>query len=568
MLKVFNDDISIVICGEAGQGVQTIEKLLVGVFKTARINVFATKEYMSRVRGGNNSTEIRVSSVKRRAYLSRIDLLVALDKDAVNHLASRITDKTVIIGDNGKLGLQREIIDVPLLKIAREERNPIYANTAAAGVVLGLFGIDQDRFSGYLTKLFASKGPDIVERNISAASKGFEIGRALVVEGKISIDVKANSAVKDEVVLSGAEAVALGAAAGGCDFVSAYPMTPSTGIFTFLARYGKELGIITEQAEDEISAVNMALGAWYAGARGFVMTAGGGFSLMVEALSLAGMMESPLVLSVGQRPAPATGLPTRTEQGDLEHVVYSGHGEFPRIVFSPGTVEEAFSMTQKAFNLADKYQVPVIILTDQYLADCYYNLPMPNHYSVEVEKGFKETGGDYKRYSFKLNKDGVSPRGVPGCGSGLVCADSDEHDENGHITEDLGIRKKMVEKRLGKMEFLKRGVMPPEFHGSGEYETLVIGWGSTFGVIKESLDAIGKKDVSFLHFKQVYPVHPFAVNYLKRAKKIIMVENNATSQFGKLLKLHTGFDTQHNILKYDGAPFSVEELTEELNKII
>jgi len=463
MGKIIKDDISIVICGEAGQGVQTIEKLLIGVFKGALLNVFATKEYMSRVRGGSNSVEIRVSSEQKHAYLKRIDLLVALDKDALSHLEDRISEGTVIIGEKEILQTGREMLDIPFSKIAAEEGNSIFANTAAAGLVLSLFKLDKSLLDGYLNKLFASKGAEIVQKNISAAGKGYSLGGTLIKDGKIDISISINAGIKDEIVLSGAEAIAIGSAAGGCNFVSAYPMTPSTGILTYLSQHSSELGIVTEQAEDEISAVNMSIGAWYGGARGFVVTAGGGFALMAEALSLAGMIESPLVISLGQRPAPATGLPTRTEQGDLEQALYSGHGEFPRIIFAPGTVEEAFYISQKAFNLADKYQVPVIILSDQYLVDCYYNLPAPNPATVPVDKYIIKTAGDYKRYSFNVNQDGVSPRGIPGNGEGLVCADSDEHDEEGHITESAVMRKKMVDKRLGKLEFLKKGVMPPEF---------------------------------------------------------------------------------------------------------
>jgi 2-oxoglutarate ferredoxin oxidoreductase subunit alpha len=567
MKRIFKDDISIVICGEAGQGVQTVEKLLVQLFKSAGFNIFATKEYMSRVRGGSNSVELRVSSEKKRSYLRRIDMLIAIDKEALPHLSGRINEKTLIIGDNTVLGYAGEMVDAPFSKIASEEGNAIYSNTAAVGLVTSLFGIEFELVSGYLSSRFASKGAEMVSKNISAAKKGYEFGASISGPEKISVNVARNTIIKDEIVLSGAEAIALGAAAGGCDLVSAYPMTPSTGIFTFLAAHSDELGIVTEQAEDEISAINMAIGGWYAGARGFVITAGGGFALMAEAMSLAGMIESPLVVSVGQRPGPATGLPTRTEQSDLELVLYAGHGEFPRAVLAPGTVEEAFYLTQKAFNVADKYQVPIIILSDQYLVDCYYNLLVLDPVTVPIQKQIVKTAKDYKRYSYAVNADAVSPRGVPGYGEGLVHADSDEHDEDGHITEDSVTRKKMMDKRLAKLEFLKRATMPPEFYGPQDYETLVIGWGSTFGAIKEAMDNLANPKAAYLHFKQVYPLHVFAESYIKKAKKTIIVEGNATGQFAKIIKLYTGFEIQHKILKYDGIPFSVEEVEEELNKI-
>ncbi|MBN1823410.1 MAG: 2-oxoacid:acceptor oxidoreductase subunit alpha [Endomicrobiales bacterium] len=567
IVKKIKDDISIVIGGEAGQGIQTVEKLLTHLFKDAGFNVYATKEYMSRVRGGSNSTEIRVSSFRRNAFVRKIDILIPLDPDSIGHLGRRIDGDTIIFADKDKMSTDKPIIDVPFAKVAQEYGSPIFLNTVAVGLILGILSADREVIERNISSYFSKKGEDIIKKNVSAMNRGYGIAKDFVGPGKLEIDIKKNSAAKNEILISGSEAVSFGAVAGGCNFISAYPMTPSTGVLTTLSRYASEFGIIAEQSEDEISAVNMACGAWYAGARALVCTAGGGFSLMTEGVSLAAMTETPLVINVGMRPAPATGLPTRTEQGDLELVLYAGHGEFPRIVFAPGTIEEAFAITQKAFNLADKYQVPVFILSDQYLADTYYNVPRiePEHFRNDYY--VVETGKGYKRYSFSVNPDGVSPRGVPG-GGGLVCADSDEHDEDGRITEDENVRKRMVDKRLGKLRFLSRGVMPPELTGPKEYSALVIGWGSTCGVIKEAIEKTGKKSVSSLHFKQVYPLHPFTAGYLKKAKKIILVENNATGQFGKILKLYTGVDVKNKILKYDGLPFSVEELSEEIEEFL
>ncbi|MFH1368447.1 MAG: 2-oxoacid:acceptor oxidoreductase subunit alpha [Elusimicrobiota bacterium] len=562
---LIKDDLSIVICGEAGQGVQTVEKLLTGILKLSGYNVFASKEYMSRVRGGSNSTQIRVASGRVMSYIDRIDILIPLDKDAIPHLEKRVSPQTIIIGDKEKLGTDKKIIDVPFEKIALGFGKPIYANTVAAGIVLGLLGAGEDAVNGYLEKLFGKKGEEVVKNNIGAAAKGYEIGRETADKEKISIDIRKTPSAAGEMLITGSEAVSLGAIAGGCNFISAYPMTPSTSVLTYLSQHASEFGIVAEQAEDEVAAINMSLGAWYAGARALVSTAGGGFALMVEGLSLAGAIESPAVIIVGQRPAPATGLPTRTEQGDLEFVLYSGHGEFPRAVFAPGTIEEAFYLAQKSFNLADKYQVPVIILVDQYLMDIYYNTTIERFKDLKVERFTTETAKDYKRY--RITADGISPRGIPGRGEGFVCADSDEHDESGRITEDAGVRKAMVEKRLKKLEYLAKDAEPPVLAGKPDYKTLVVGWGSTFGVIKEALEKLGDASVAHLHFSQVYPVHPETSDYLKKAKKLVIVENNATSQFGKLLKLHTGIEIKNKILKYDGSPFSAEEIVDKLSKV-
>lgn len=426
--------------------------------------------------------------------------------------------------------------------------------------------IEQKIINGYLKDYFSSKGEETVKKNIEAIGEGYRIGRALSDSEKVRLDIPKRGKGKDELLLNGAEAVALGAIAGGYNFISSYPMSPSTSVLVELAQHSDRFGIVVEQAEDEISAINMAIGAWYGGARGMVTTSGGGFALMQEGVSLAGMIESPLVVHLGQRPGPATGLPTRTEQADLQFVLRAGHGEFPRIIFAPGEIEEAFYLTQRAFNLADKYQIPVFVLTDQYLIDSYYNIPSLKLSKIKVERYIEKTKKDYKRY--RLRESGISSRGIPGFGEGVVVVDSDEHDEGGHITEDLILRKRMVEKRLKKSKLLEEEVIPPELFGRENYDILVIGWGSTRNIIKEALEEINRDSIALLHFKQVYPVYQKTADYLKKAKKLVVVENNATSQFSQLIKLSTGIEVDHKVLKYNGLPFSVEEVMENLKEII
>lgn len=283
---------------------------------------------------------------------------------------------------------------------------------------------------------------------------------------------------------------------------------------------------------------------------------------MQEGVSLAGILETPVVIHLAQRPGPATGLPTRTEQADLQFALYSGHGEFPRIIFAPGTIEDAIRLTQKAFNYADKYQIPVFILTDQFFMDSYYNLPPDDIPITNVTHYFSETTGDYKRY--RITENGVSPRGIPGYGSGVVIVDSDEHDEEGHLTEDLALRSHMVEKRLRKLSSMTQEAVPPELIGEEEYTILIICWGSTYGMVKEAVKRIGRNDISVLHFTQVYPLWEKTSSYIQKAQRIIIIEGNATSQFGKLLKLTFGIEAHDKILKYNGLPFSVEEIMERL----
>ncbi|CEP78478.1 MAG: 2-oxoacid:acceptor oxidoreductase subunit alpha [Defluviitoga tunisiensis] len=561
MNSTLKEEVSIVLSGEAGQGIQTIESLLTYILKREGYYVFATKEYMSRIRGGSNSTEIRVSSRPVNSFVEKIDILIPLSKNSVTHLGKRVSDNTFIVADNESLKLEMDnLIDVPLLKIANDLGNPIFANVVAVGVVLGLFGIRIKTIEDYLIETFGQKGKEIVEGNIQAASKGYQIGKELRDKGKIVIDIETNDQLKEDLLLSGTDAVALGALAGGCDSVFAYPMTPGTGVLTAMANFSKDFDIVVEQAEDEIAAINMALGSWYAGGRAMVTTSDGGFALMEEGVSLAGMIESPVVIHLGQRPAPATGLPTRTAQEALNLVIHAGHGEFPRIVYAPGTLEQAFYLTQKAFNMADKYQVPVFILTDQFFVDSYSNVKKFDLSDIKIEKHFVETDEDYKRYDLSKAVKGVSPRGIPNFGKGLIVVDSDEHDEYGHITENLEIRVKMVDKRLKKFEAINDEIISPELVGDEDYEYLIVCWGSNYHVVKEVIESIKDKKIAMLHFSQVFPLDKDAVKYLENAKKVIDVENNATGQFARLFKAETGVSIDSKILKYNGMPFSVEEL--------
>ncbi|MBL7188256.1 MAG: 2-oxoacid:acceptor oxidoreductase subunit alpha [Phycisphaerae bacterium] len=565
------DDLSVVLCGRAGQGIQSVEYLLTRIFKLAGYHVFAAKEYMSRVRGGTNSTQIRVSSKPVRACVSRIDILIPLDRGAVRHVEKRITPQTIILAEQEIIGddfdrARYKFVDVPFTRTACEIGDKIYSNVVAVGTIAGLFGIDLQTVSTHVEKFFCAKSDDVVQKNLIAVTEGFNLGLGLLDSGKIRIEIAGDADVESQILVEGVEAVALGAIAGGCDFISSYPMSPSTGVLAFLAGQAKNFGIIAEQAEDEIAAINMAIGAWYAGARAMVTTSGGGFALMTEGLSLAGMLESPIVIHLAQRPGPATGLPTRTEQADLELALYAGHGEFPRILLAPGRVEDAFYLTRKAFDLADRYQVPVFILTDQYFVDSYYNTPCFDLSDTKIEKHIVKTDADYRRY--ELTANGISPRGIPGFGQGLVVVDSDEHDEAGHITEDLDLRVEMVDKRLRKLELLQYEIVPPELVGPEDYKNLVVCWGSTYHIVEEAVRNLDTDDVAFLHFRQVYPLPNETVDYLLRAQTTVIVEGNATSQFAKLIKLHTGIDIEEKILKYDGLSFTVEELIEGLNDFL
>lgn len=563
-------EVSIVLGGAAGQGIQTIEESLTKILKLSGYNVFATKEYMSRVRGGINTTEIVISSEKQRSFLKRLDLLVTFKKGVLNHLKDRISDETIILGEKENIDEEfmnnKNIIDIPIQEISKNIGNVLFSNTVGSGIILGIFDCDLELFNKYLEDKFSKKGKEIVDKNIEAAEKGYELGKKILKDLDLSLNIEKNEKINNEIILSGTEAVALGAAKAGCNFVSFYPMTPSTGVSTFLATHSKDLGIIVEQVEDEISAINMAIGAGYAGARSLVTTSGGGFSLMCEAVSLSGMTETPVVIYLAQRPGPSTGLPTRTAQGDLELALYSGHGEFPKIIYAPGKIEEAHKISQIAFNMADKYQVPVFVLSDEYLADTYYNLSDNELESLKKENHVVKTSLDYKRYEF--NENIVSKRGIPGYGEGIVLLCGNEHDEFGDITEDIDLINNMTEKRNKKLDLIKKEAIEPEFIGNETYKNLIVSWGSTFYPIKDALEKLNLKDTAFLHFSQVYPISDSAEKCLKNAEKVINIELNYTGQLGRLLKREFGIEMNDSILKYDGRVFAVEEIIEKIEKVL
>lgn len=567
-----NKDISIVICGAAGQGIQTVEELVVRMLKGAGFHVFGSREYMSRVRGGNNSTEIRVSGSPVKALVDRIDLLIPLNRGVRPNILDRIGSGTLILSDPEELGeefsgLGARGLDVPLLEEARQLGGTVYASVIAAGLIAGLFDIPVDDLKGYFDSRFgAKKGEAVVQKNMDAAAKGFALGKELDAQGEVSVRLEPDPEVNRHIVMNGTNAVALGAVAGGCNMVTAYPMSPATGVLTFMAQNAERFGLAVEQVEDEIAAVNMAVGGSYAGARPMATTSGGGFALMAEGLSLAGVMETPIVIHVAQRPGPATGMATRTEQADLELAVYSGHGEFPRVVYAPGTLEEAFFLTQKAFNMAARHQAPVIVLTDQYFVNSFYNLEPFDLSGLTVEKHLVESADDYRRY--EVTDDGLSPRSVPGFGTGIVGADSHEHDEEGHVWEDFALRERMNAKRLRKGAGILAEALAPTVTGPDDYRRLVVCWGATRPIVEEAVRLLGREDTAVLHFAQVHPLHPSTLEWLEKAEDVVIVEGNATGQLARHIRTATGYEIEKKILHFTGLQMSVEGVQAKLAELL
>ncbi len=570
-------DYSVKIGGEAGQGIQTIGNTLAKVFARSGFEVFTHQDYESRIRGGHNFFYIRLSDNPAMAVREGVDIFVALDSESIALHEKELSGHGIIIYDSSALKQGHEkphFLDIPFINLAVEHgSNKIMANTVATGAVLGILGMEQDILAGIIRDTFRKKGDEVIRANMNAAAAGYDYAVKNCRRCSFSVPPVSGAGM----LIAGNEAIGLGAVASGCRFYAGYPMTPSTGIMLYLAGRAKDYGIVVEQAEDEISAVNMTLGASFAGVRAMTGTSGGGFALMVEGISLAAMTETPVVIALAQRPGPATGLPTRTEQGDLEFALYTAHGEFPRAIFAPGTPEQAFYLTNRAFDIAEKYQIPVIILTDQYLADSQWTFegfdPGKTVYTEYRLKGdeFKSLP-EYKRHAF--TDSGVSPLGVPGDSEQVVVTDSDEHDAEGHIIEDAETRMKMLEKRLfKKLPLIRQEMEPPLFYGDDKPRVVIAGWGSTYGVMKEAVDLLSKeRDIAMLHFSEIYPFPSTGkfdyLSVLNNAELTICVENNATGQFARLMRAETGYEFRAKINKYDGRPFTLEGLSGEIDAVI
>jgi 2-oxoglutarate ferredoxin oxidoreductase subunit alpha len=554
----------------------TIGGALAQVFSKIGYHVFTHQDYMSRVRGGHNFYQIRFSDQKISASREMVDILLALDLNTIEIHKKSVRNEGFILYDSEiakKKFEEPEFIDIPFRKIALDVgKNSVMANTVATGAVLGLLDLGLEALRNILRQAFQNKGEDVIQGNIACAEAGYNYARTNCSRCK-ALGIS-EPEYRRLMLIDGFHAIGMGALMSGCKFYSGYPMTPSTGILDYMASRAEEYNLVVEQAEDEIAAINMAIGASFAGVRAMTGTSGGGFALMVEGLSLAGMTETPIVIAEMQRPGPATGLPTRTEQADLLFVLYAAHGEFPRVIFEPGTPEQAFYLTNRAFELAEKYQIPVFIQSDQYLADTEwtfenFDLEQLIYNDYRIREKDLEGVEDYKRY--KYSDTGISLFAVPGeSGKHLVVADSDEHDEEGHIIEDGETRIKMVQKRLlKKLPLIKKEIEAPLLYGDPSPEIVLVGHGSTYGVIKEVVDTIPEdQKVAMMHFSQIYPLPEQDrfdyIELLKNADLTICIENNASGQFAKLIRAETGFEFSHQISRYDGRPFTIENLKEEL----
>jgi 2-oxoglutarate ferredoxin oxidoreductase subunit alpha len=581
-MGMVRNDLTFMIGGAAGQGVESSGAGFVRALAHTGLHAFAVPDYMSRIRGGHNFFQIRVADRELRTHSEDVHLVLALDEETVRKHGPNVVKGGGIIFDQNlevhtesleKKGVQS--FAAPLLQIATEEGNPVMANTAALGVAAGITEMDFEAMDAIIRRGFAPKGDRVVQANLEVARQGYALGRDRFGEGFAWKLLRVEA--PGRMVLNGNEAFAMGALLGGCKFVCGYPMTPATPVLHWFAAHGDQYGAVIKHVEDEIAAINMAIGANLVGVRSMAVTSGGGFSLMVEALGLAAMSETPLVLFVSQRPGPSTGMPTRSAQGDLLFSLFASQDEFPRIVLAPHTHEESFTVGWRAFNLAEKYQTPVIVLGDHHLSAALRTVDPPalRMADVVIDRGqfLNETALEsleepYLRY--RITDDGISPRAVPGHPQAVYSATSDEHLEDGHIdSETAENRTRMHAKRLRKLETALSDIRPPLSFGPENAELTLIGWGSTYGAAREAVDRANREgaSVNLIHFVDVWPFPRVAVKpMLEGARRTLTVENNATGQMGMLIRMMTGHEVGGNILKWDGRPFTPEEILAGLER--
>jgi len=572
--------LSFLIGGPAGSGIEKSGQLLATTFVRGGYFVLSNMEHFSLIRGGNNFLRLRIDEVPHEVHVEEIDIMIALDKRTIDEHLNEVVDGGVVIYDNEVVGLDKsfdsgkvKMLDVPLRKLATEEvGNPITENVISLAVVLGLVGFDVNGLKQILAKIFSNKSAEIIKANEKASDIGYEIGEKHENEFPVEMEKKKGNG---NMFLCGNDALGIAAIKAGCKFVGEYPMTPSSSVLHFMAKWADKYGIVVKHTEDEIAAVNSLIGAGFVGVRAITATAGGGFALMTEGIGLAAMNEVPIVVTNVMRPGPATGLPTRTEAGDLRQVIHAGQGDPVKLVLLPSDPEECFEMGFLAFNLAEKYQMPVIICYDKYLGEGYYTVPEFKTDDLKIDRGKllseKELAkiSDYKRYL--KTEDGISPRSIPGMKGGIHRATSDEHNEYGEIFEGAENRKTMVDKRMKKMELALNDLPKPLLIGDKNADITFVTWTSCKGACEEACEILKQVQddrelkANILQIRTAWPFHKKeTLEMLKKIKRAVLVEQNHDGQMGGLISEQTGVIISEKILRYDGRPMTAKFILDNL----
>lgn len=579
-------DLQWLIGGEAGYGIMTTGLMMSKIFTRLGLSVFDYVEYPSLIRGGHNAYYVRASDEEISSQKKTVDILVALNADTIKLHASELAENAAVVFDPNVLKLTVEqfsvavrLFPVPLLELAKKVgADRLMINTVSVGSSLALFYKEFTVLEKMMNDTFGRKGDEVVTLNINTSKAGFDY----VVEnfGPTHVaDIQLSP--QTQLLMSGSDAIALGAIRAGLKFAAIYPMTPINTVMTTLVAHALKYSIVIKEPEDEIAGINMALGASFAGARSLVATSGGGFSLMVEGLGLAAQTETPIVVVLGMRPGPATGMPTWSDQGDLRFALHAAQGDFPRIILAPGDMLEAFEDTMKALNLAEKYQLPVILLVDKHINESHTTVKSEElrakSEAFKIERGKILTDQeamaktDYKRYA--LVDDGISPRSLPGQQGGIALSGSDEHDEKGLYNEESEVRIKMMDKRFAKLaKAISDNVFsPPKLIGDPDAVLTLVAFGSTKFAILDAIRQLKKENIS-VNFLQVSYIEPFPsgafTEMIGKAKKTMVIEANKTGQFEGLIRERTGITFEHHLRKYDGRPFYPEEIIAKVKSVL
>lgn len=579
-------DIAIGIGGAAGQGIATPGDILAFIFARRGLFLNAYNAYQSLIRGGHTFLTIRACDQPIFNHGDKLDVFVPLNQDTMNrHLHFMKAGSCVVFdGDKIKPGEAAEgvqLCPLPIKELRGGSSSPLVQNTIALGAVLNMLGIEFKPLEEILTRQFKRKGDAVVKENVGVARAGFDYA----AQHFKALPIRIPDIGKGHAVFSGNEALAMGGVAAGVKFYAAYPMSPSTGVLMWYARHARQLGIMVRQVEDEIGVINMAIGAAHAGVRAMCATSGGGFALMTEALGMSAMIETPVVCINVQRGGPATGLPTKTEQGDLWQALGAGQGDYPRAIVAPATIPDLFATVPELFNITDKYQCPGIILSDLLISEGRAAVPLDQiNFHQKIDRGElilpngngngNGSNGEYLRY--KLTPSGISPRAVPGVPGHQHTAATDDHMENGVLISDEFTnphkRVEMHEKRMRKMEGMLKDIAPPKLFGPANAEVTLVGWGSTYGVLREAVEKLAAEDgivANHLHIKWIVPFHAKEINdMLAKSKRVIIVENNHSGQFARYLRSETSFVAHAHIRKYDGEPFMPHHIVDGVKQII
>lgn len=577
-------DISVRVGGQAGDGIASLGESIARCFSRMGLHVFGLNAYQSVIRGGHVWYQARASAVPNYSPGDRADILYALDRATVDIHAAALREGGTIVFDPEKFSLTGATIpagvtplEVPTLAIARKYTSQsVLQNAGGIGAVGFLAGVPLELLQQVLRDSFGHKTGDVVDWNVGASADGYQHASQHAHPSSHAFPAQG----KPKLLMNGNQAIALGAAAAGLKFLSQYPMTPASSIMHWLAEHSTHLGVVVKQAEDELAAVNMAIGASYGGVRAMTATSGGGFSLMVEGIGMAGMTETPLVVVDSQRAGPSTGLPTKTEQGDLNLMLGAGQSEFPRAILAPSNPDEAYRAMIDAFRLAEEWQTPILVASDLHLSENVMtvdresidlNVPIPSLYAVAPN------GHEYRRYAY--TDTGVSPRALPGQPGLQFIAGSDEHDERGHLISDtraglpvwVSERQRMMDKRMHKLDGLRHAVPPPYLEGPADAPLTFVAWGSTIGAVRDAMALLAEQGTptNLLRFPAVYPLDgPKVQSLFARTRKTLLIEANYSGQFGRLLRAETGLTPTAHLLKYDGEPFFPHEIVARAREMI